>query len=230
MAARPRWRCARRSRPRPSPAPPPTMPPSAPGSPRPSATERRRGASSPGHWSMRSATARTRINGRPSIAPASTRFGVATARQVQGKELSYNNLNDADAAYELVAEFDSERDRGRRHHQARQSLRRRHRRVAEARLMPRLSACDPESAFGGVIALNRSLDADAARRSSRSSPRSSSRRTRATRRRRSSPRRRTCVCCLPADCPTRGPPVSPSARSPAASSCSRATRAWRTKT
>ena len=44
--------------------------------------------------------------GRPSIAPASTRFGVATATQVQGKELSYNNLNDADAAYELVAEFD----------------------------------------------------------------------------------------------------------------------------
>ena len=34
------------------------------------------------------------------------RPGVATARQVQGKELSYNNLNDTDAAYELVAEFD----------------------------------------------------------------------------------------------------------------------------
>ena len=37
---------------------------------------------------------------------AEQRFGVATATQVQGKELSYNNLNDADAAYELVAEFD----------------------------------------------------------------------------------------------------------------------------
>src|SRR5581483_7463073 len=34
------------------------------------------------------------------------RAGVATARQVQGKELSYNNLNDTDAAYEYVAEFD----------------------------------------------------------------------------------------------------------------------------
>src|SRR5271167_3260131 len=34
------------------------------------------------------------------------RFGVATARQVQGKQLSYNNLNDTDAAYECVAEFD----------------------------------------------------------------------------------------------------------------------------
>ena len=37
------------------------------------------------------------------------RFGVATARQVQGKELSYNNINDTDAAYECVAEFDAKR-------------------------------------------------------------------------------------------------------------------------
>ena len=34
------------------------------------------------------------------------RFGVATARQAQGKQLSYNNINDTDAAYECVAEFD----------------------------------------------------------------------------------------------------------------------------
>ena len=38
-----------------------------------------------------------------------TRPGVATARQVQGKELSYNNINDTDAAFELVAEFDPAR-------------------------------------------------------------------------------------------------------------------------
>jgi phosphoribosylaminoimidazolecarboxamide formyltransferase/IMP cyclohydrolase len=37
---------------------------------------------------------------------AEARPGVATARRVQGKELSYNNINDTDAAYELVAEFD----------------------------------------------------------------------------------------------------------------------------
>ena len=37
------------------------------------------------------------------------RFGVATARQVQGKQLSYNNINDTDAAYECVAEFDAKR-------------------------------------------------------------------------------------------------------------------------
>ena len=37
------------------------------------------------------------------------RFGVATARQAQGKQLSYNNINDTDAAYECVAEFDPAR-------------------------------------------------------------------------------------------------------------------------
>ena len=37
------------------------------------------------------------------------RFGVATAKQLQGKELSYNNINDTDAAYECVAEFDPKR-------------------------------------------------------------------------------------------------------------------------
>src|SRR5216110_382576 len=40
---------------------------------------------------------------------ADKRFGVTTARQVQGKELSYNNINDTDAAYECVAEFDPKR-------------------------------------------------------------------------------------------------------------------------
>src|SRR4029079_18286676 len=39
-------------------------------------------------------------------ATSERRPGVATARQVQGKDLSYNNLNDTDAAYELVAEFE----------------------------------------------------------------------------------------------------------------------------
>src|SRR5262249_53121021 len=38
-------------------------------------------------------------------ATGETRFGVATATQLQGKELSYNNIADADAAYELAAEF-----------------------------------------------------------------------------------------------------------------------------
>ena len=57
-----------------------------------------------------------------------SRPGVATARQLQGKELSYNNLNDTDAAFELVAEFAPEESAAVGDHQARQSLRRRGRR------------------------------------------------------------------------------------------------------
>src|SRR5512147_956016 len=90
------------------------------------------------------------------------RFGVSTAVQVQGKELSYNNLNDADAAYELVAEFDPGVS-------AAVAIIK-HANPCGAAIAATLKeayakalACDPESAFGSVIALNRSLDADAAR-------------------------------------------------------------------
>jgi phosphoribosylaminoimidazolecarboxamide formyltransferase/IMP cyclohydrolase len=90
------------------------------------------------------------------------RFGVSTAVQVQGKELSYNNLNDADAAYELVAEFDPGAS-------AAVAIIK-HANPCGVAIAATLKeayakalACDPESAFGGVIALNRSLDADAAR-------------------------------------------------------------------
>jgi phosphoribosylaminoimidazolecarboxamide formyltransferase/IMP cyclohydrolase len=89
------------------------------------------------------------------------RPGVATARQVQGKELSYNNINDTDAAYELVAEFDPARS-------------------AAVAIIKHANPCgvaegeslaeayglalraDPVSAFGGIVALNRRLDAEAA--------------------------------------------------------------------
>ena len=91
-----------------------------------------------------------------------TRFGVATATQVQGKELSYNNLNDADAAYELVAEFDPNVT-------AAVAIIK-HANPCGVAIAATLKQayikalrCDPESAFGGVIALNRSLDEDAAR-------------------------------------------------------------------
>src|ERR1700684_700469 len=90
------------------------------------------------------------------------RPGVATARQVQGKELSYNNINDTDAAYECIAEFDPER--------AAACVIVKHANpcgVAEgADLLGayrRALVCDPTSAFGGVVAVNRALDADAAR-------------------------------------------------------------------
>ena len=84
------------------------------------------------------------------------RPGVATAEQLQGRELSYNNINDTDAAYELVSEFDAK--------------------VPACAIIKHANpcgmalgsssldaykkalACDPVSAFGGVLAFNRTLD------------------------------------------------------------------------
>jgi phosphoribosylaminoimidazolecarboxamide formyltransferase/IMP cyclohydrolase len=90
------------------------------------------------------------------------RFGVATVRQVQGKQLSYNNINDTDAAYECVAEFDPKRTAACaiiKH--ANPSG------VAEGDGLldayRKALACDSVSAFGGIVALNRTLDAEAAR-------------------------------------------------------------------
>jgi len=94
---------------------------------------------------------------------AEARAGVATARQMQGKELSYNNINDTDAAYELVAEFDPAEG-------------------PAAAIIKHANPCgvaigaslleayekalssDPVSAFGGVVALNRKIDVASARK------------------------------------------------------------------
>ncbi|RJE79370.1 bifunctional phosphoribosylaminoimidazolecarboxamide formyltransferase/IMP cyclohydrolase [Paracoccus sp. JM45] len=85
------------------------------------------------------------------------RPGVATARQWQGKELSYNNINDTDAAFELVSEFDPAQgpacaiikhanpcgvSRG----------------DSALDAYKRAFDCDRTSAFGGIIALNQPLD------------------------------------------------------------------------
>jgi phosphoribosylaminoimidazolecarboxamide formyltransferase/IMP cyclohydrolase len=85
------------------------------------------------------------------------RPGVATATQLQGKELSYNNLNDTDAAVELVSEFDPKA-------------------AAAVAIIKHANPCgfalgatlsdayklalrtDPVSAFGGIVALNRPID------------------------------------------------------------------------
>lgn len=92
---------------------------------------------------------------------AVVRPGVATARQHQGKELSYNNLNDTDAAFELVAEFDPANGPA----------------VAIIKhanpcgvatgasvvdAYNKALLCDSVSAFGGIIALNQEIDAAAA--------------------------------------------------------------------
>ena len=93
----------------------------------------------------------------------SNRPGVATAQQLQGKELSYNNINDTDAAFELVSEFRPEDGpacaiikhanpcgvaRG----------------ATMAEAYSRAFDCDRTSAFGGIIALNQPLDAATAER------------------------------------------------------------------
>ena len=89
------------------------------------------------------------------------RPGVATARQLQGKELSYNNINDTDAAVELVAEFDPAKS-------AAVAIIK-HANPCGVALGPDLKTayeralqCDPVSAFGGIVAVNRRLDAAAA--------------------------------------------------------------------
>ena len=91
------------------------------------------------------------------------RPGVATARQVQGKQLSYNNINDTDAAFECVAEFDPARTAA--------CVIVKHANpcgVAEGGSLleayERALVCDPVSAFGGIVALNRKLDAQAAKK------------------------------------------------------------------
>src|SRR5690606_31683136 len=89
------------------------------------------------------------------------RPGVATATQVQGKTLSYNNINDTDAAFELVCEFDPEA-------------------AAAVAIIKHANPCgvavaadlatayrkalrtDPVSAFGGIVATNREIDAETA--------------------------------------------------------------------
>jgi phosphoribosylaminoimidazolecarboxamide formyltransferase/IMP cyclohydrolase len=90
------------------------------------------------------------------------RVGVAIARQVQGKQLSYNNINDTDAAYECVAEFDPKRTAACAIIKHANPCG-----VAEgASLLDayrKALACDSTSAFGGIVALNRKLDAEAAR-------------------------------------------------------------------
>jgi phosphoribosylaminoimidazolecarboxamide formyltransferase / IMP cyclohydrolase len=83
------------------------------------------------------------------------RAGVATAKQLQGKELSFNNLNDTDAAFECAAEFDEPAVAIIKH--ANPCGVAVGKTVAEA--YARALACDPVSAFGGIIALNRPLDA-----------------------------------------------------------------------
>ncbi|MGO4914373.1 bifunctional phosphoribosylaminoimidazolecarboxamide formyltransferase/IMP cyclohydrolase [Pseudogemmobacter sp. W21_MBD1_M6] len=88
----------------------------------------------------------------------SNRPGVATAQQHQGKELSYNNINDTDAAFELVAEFAPDGGPA-------CAIIKHANPCGVARGATLLEAyraaydCDRTSAFGGIVALNQPLDA-----------------------------------------------------------------------
>jgi phosphoribosylaminoimidazolecarboxamide formyltransferase/IMP cyclohydrolase len=88
------------------------------------------------------------------------RPGIATARLLQGKELSYNNINDTDAALECLAEF----------HNSPACVIVKHANPCGVAMGATLLdayrkafACDTVSAFGGIVALNRELDEETAR-------------------------------------------------------------------
>jgi phosphoribosylaminoimidazolecarboxamide formyltransferase/IMP cyclohydrolase len=82
------------------------------------------------------------------------RPGVANARQLQGKELSYNNIADTDAAFELAAEFAEPACIIVKHANPCGVGLGADLKEAYARAL----ACDPVSAFGGIVAVNRRLD------------------------------------------------------------------------
>ena len=86
-----------------------------------------------------------------------SRPGVSTAKQWQGKELSYNNINDTDAAFELAAEFDPAEGPA-------CAIIKHANPCGVARGKTAIDAykrafdCDHTSAFGGIVALNQPLD------------------------------------------------------------------------
>jgi phosphoribosylaminoimidazolecarboxamide formyltransferase/IMP cyclohydrolase len=85
-------------------------------------------------------------------------LGVANARQLQGKELSFNNIVDLQAAWDLAQEFDDPVVAIIKHTNPCGTAT--GKTLAEA--YKRALECDPVSAFGGVIGVNRPIDADAA--------------------------------------------------------------------
>src|SRR6185369_5373932 len=91
-------------------------------------------------------------------ADGSRRPGIATARMVQGKELSYNNIGDTDAAYECVAEFRQPAVVVVKHANPCGVA------IGKDQYSAYLKAyaCDPVSIYGGIVAVNRTLDAETA--------------------------------------------------------------------
>jgi phosphoribosylaminoimidazolecarboxamide formyltransferase/IMP cyclohydrolase len=95
------------------------------------------------------------------VFPEPRRAGVSTARQLQGKALSYNNIADTDAAFELIAEFDPTQSAAvaiiKHANPCGVALG-----ASLTEAYERALQCDPVSAFGGIVAVNRKLDRAAA--------------------------------------------------------------------
>ena len=93
--------------------------------------------------------------------PEPRRLGVSTARQLQGKALSFNNIADTDAAFELIAEFDPAASAAvaiiKHANPCGVALG-----ASLTEAYERALQCDPVSAFGGIVAVNRKLDRAAA--------------------------------------------------------------------
>ena len=89
---------------------------------------------------------------------ASGRTGIAGAEQLHGKELSYNNLVDLDAAWQLVAEFDAPASAIIKHTNPCGCAEG----ATQAESYRRAFEADPVSAYGGVLAFNRTLDSETA--------------------------------------------------------------------
>jgi len=89
------------------------------------------------------------------------RYGVITAEQIQGKELSYNNINDTDAAFELVSEFDPNKNHAvaiiKHANPCGVAIN-----ASQAEAYKEALKCDSTSAFGGIISFNSELQRETA--------------------------------------------------------------------
>jgi phosphoribosylaminoimidazolecarboxamide formyltransferase/IMP cyclohydrolase len=95
---------------------------------------------------------------RAAVYSDGSQLGIANARQFQGKELSYNNLVDLDAAWELCREFDEPMCAIIKHTNPCGAATGKDIVIAYKRALE----ADPVSAFGGVIGINRQVDESAA--------------------------------------------------------------------
>ena len=134
----------------------------------------------------------------------SKRPGIATARMVQGKELSYNNIGDTEAAYECVAEFKEPAVVVVKHANPCGVA------IGQDQYSAYLKAyaCDPVSIYGGIVAAQHDARSQDGRGPREALPRSRDRARRHARKRWPFwPGDRTSACCWPAPCPIRRAPA-----------------------